>query len=63
MKFGIMVPGSVEEAIKLDKDNGNTLWQDAIRKEMTNSRHAFKLLERGEKAPVGFTEIIMPSCI
>ena len=57
MKFGIMVPGSVEEAIKLDKANGNTLWQDAIKKEMKNSRHAFKLLEKDAKAPVGFTEI------
>ena len=57
MKFGIDVPGSVEEAIKLDEKNGNTLWQDAIRKEMKNSRHAFKLLDRGDKAPVGFTEI------
>ena len=57
MKFGIEVPGTVEEAIHLDKQNGNTLWQDAIRKEMVNSRIAFKLMERHTSPPVGFKEI------
>ena len=57
MKFGIDIPGTVEQAIKLDTANGNTLWQDAIKKEMINSRVAFKLLEKGERPPVGHTEI------
>ena len=57
MKFGIEIPGTVEQAVKLDTHNGNTLWQDAIIKEMKNSRVAFKLLERGEKPPVGHKEI------
>jgi hypothetical protein len=57
MKFGIEIPGTVEQAKQLDKENGNTLWQDAITKEMKNSRVAFKLLERGEKPPVGHKEI------
>jgi hypothetical protein len=57
MKFGVMIPGTVEEAIELDRSNGNTFWQDAIKLEMTNSRVAFKLKERGEKAPVGYTQI------
>ena len=57
MKFGIEIPGTVEQAKKLDMANGNTLWQDAITKEMKNSRVAFKLLERGENPPVGFKEI------
>ena len=30
MKFGITVPGSVDEAIRLDRENGNILWQEAI---------------------------------
>ncbi len=34
IKFGIEVPRSVREALELDKKNGNTLWADAIRKEM-----------------------------
>ena len=57
MKFGIEVPGTVEEALRLDEINGNTLWRDAINKEMKNSKVAFELLGRGDKAPVGFKEI------
>ena len=57
-KFGIQVPGSVEEAKKIDEANGNTLWQDAIEKEMKNSKVAFKLLSRGENAPPGYNEIL-----
>ena len=57
MKFGLMVPGTVAEAMKLDAENGNALWHDAITLEMTNSRVAFHLLEKGEKAPVAHTEI------
>ena len=33
-KFGIQVPYSVKHALQLDKENGNTLWKDAIQKEM-----------------------------
>ena len=57
MKFGIMIPGSVEEAIELDRKNGNTLWQDSIKKEMKNSKVAFSLQPRGASIPVGSTEI------
>ena len=57
MKFGIEIPGTVEQAIALDAKNGNSLWQDAIKKEMKNARVAFSLLPRGEKPPVGYKEI------
>ena len=57
LKFGVEVPSTVEEALALDKRNGKMLWFDAIEKEMQNSRIAFKLLGRGEKAPVGYKEI------
>ena len=53
MKFGIIVPGSVNEAINLDKENGNTLWQDSIWKEINNVQVVFKLLEDKESLPVG----------
>ena len=56
-KFGIKVPNSVEEALQLDKDNGNGLWKAAIEKELGNVRVAFKLLEEGERLPVGSKEI------
>ena len=57
MKFGVQIPGTVDEAIALDTEDGNTLWQDAIKLEIKNSRVAFKLREKGEKAPVGYTQI------
>jgi hypothetical protein len=31
--------------VKLDKENDNTLRQDAVRKEMKNLRIAFKILD------------------
>jgi hypothetical protein len=40
-KFGIEVPRTVKEAYELDRKNGNTLWADAIRKEMECVRTAF----------------------
>ena len=33
-KHGIRVPKSVEEAYKIDEENGNSLWTDAIKDEM-----------------------------
>ena len=56
-KFGIKVPNTVEEALQLDTENGNNLWKAAIEKELGNVRVAFKLLEEGEKLPVGSKEI------
>jgi hypothetical protein len=50
-KFGIQVPKTCDEAVKLDKENGNTLWQDAIRKDMNNVRIAFKVLNGEEDTP------------
>ena len=41
-KFGIELPHSVEEAYKLDDENKNTYWHDAIEKEMKKVRVAFK---------------------
>ena len=52
-KFGIKVPESVDEALRLDVENGNSLWQKAIEKELGNVRIAFKLLEQGERLPAG----------
>ena len=57
MKFGIKVPATVEEARLFDAENGNTLWQDAINKEMANSRIAFEVFEEGESALIGYTQI------
>ena len=56
-KFVIKVPNSVDEALLLDKENQNTLWSDAIQKELKNVLVAFRLLEEGEQLPVGSKQI------
>ena len=53
-KYGIAIPNSVEDAIRMDKGNGNSFWQDAINKEMRNVGVAFKILEEGERPPPGY---------
>ena len=54
-KFGIRIPKSVEEAKKVDNQNGNTLWWDAICKEMRNVQPAFEVFEgTKDQLPVGY---------
>ena len=55
-KYGVQVPRTLEECIKLDNENGNLLWSNAIDKEMRNVAVAFEILEKGQKAPVGWTK-------
>jgi len=57
MKFGITVPGSVEEALNLDRRNGNDLWQKAIDKELKNVVITFKLFQYNEILLVGSKQI------
>ena len=45
------------EAIALDRTNGNTLWQDAIKKEMDACKIAFKVLNPDEQVPPGYQQI------
>ena len=53
-KFGIQIPRDVEDALQLDRENGNTLWQDSLEKEMSNMRVVFKPLKCGEQPPPGY---------
>ena len=41
-EFGVRLPHSVEEALRLDAESNTTLWHDAIMKEMKHVRLAFK---------------------
>ena len=41
-EFGIELTKTVEQALALYAKNGNTLWADAISKEIKNVRVAFK---------------------
>ena len=42
------MPNSVEDAIQIDRKNGNMLWQAALNKEMKNIDIAFKIIEKNE---------------
>jgi hypothetical protein len=57
-KFGIEVPKTVKEALALDRKNGNTLWADAIAKEMKEVDIAFNILPDGRFAPIGYQKIL-----
>jgi hypothetical protein len=59
-KLGIEVPKTVKEALELDKKNGNTIWADAIAKEMKDVCVAFKILPDGLSAPLGYQKIPCP---
>jgi len=56
-KYGIKIPHSVAEAKAIDTANGNTLWQDAIRQEMTNNRVAFEEYNGDISKLVGYKAI------
>jgi hypothetical protein len=56
-KYGIKVPKSWTQAVQFDRENGDTLWQDAIRDEMKVVRPAFEVHEGEEKDLVGYTQI------
>ena len=55
-KYGIELPTSVKHAIEIDSKNGNTLWQDALKKEMGNVCIAFDILGPNERAPPGWSK-------
>ena len=52
-KLGVGVPSNVSEARALDKENYNSLWSNAIGKEMMNIRVGFDIKVGDEKAPIG----------
>ncbi len=56
-KFGLEVPKTYDDCIRIDRENGNTLWQDAIRKEMTKVQVAFQVLNGDSEPPPTYQEI------
>jgi hypothetical protein len=50
----IEVPKSWDDCVKIYKENDNTLWQDAVRKEMKNVRIAFTILNGEESVPPSY---------
>lgn len=56
-KYGIRLPKSMQEALQLDEENGNSLWHDAIQKELKNVQIAFKFLAEDAPTPIGYKQI------
>ena len=57
-KFGIKIPKNLKEAIAFDLENGDTLWWDAICKEMRNVRPAFEVWDKSvADLPPGYQEV------
>jgi hypothetical protein len=56
-KFGIEVPKTWDDCLRLDKEADNTLWQDAVRKEMSKVRIAFQIIGDDENPPPTYQEI------
>ena len=52
-KFG----KTVEQALALDPKNSNTLWTDAIFKEMEDVRVTFEVLPDGKSVPIGHQSV------
>ena len=48
MKYGMEIPTSTTDAYDKDRENGNTVWRDAIKREMENVSVAFEILEDGK---------------
>ena len=49
-KYGIKIPRDMEHAHKIDSRNDNTMWRDALKKEMYNVGVAFEILDEGAHA-------------
>ena len=56
-KYRVVIPRDVKHAYEIDARNGNTLWRDALKKEMYNVRVAFEILDEGVHAPHGWKQV------
>ena len=56
-KYGIRIPKSIEDAKRVDAQNGDTLWQDAVREEMTKINPALEAIERSVDDYIGYQRI------
>lgn len=56
-KYGIKIPKTMKEALDLDRENGDTYWYDAIKKEMKNVRVAFEVYNGRLEDLIGYEKI------
>ena len=56
-KYGMSIPKTVKEAQDFDKENGNTMWSDAIKKEMPKIVAAVEEHKGDVQQLVGYQQI------
>jgi hypothetical protein len=60
-KYGFRVPRTYEQALRLDKKNGNSLWKDAATLELTQIDDYTTFIDKGHhtkvKPPQGYKKI------
>ena len=56
-KYGVEILKDVHHTWELDKRNGNTMWMDALAKEMFIVGIAFEVLEEKQSAPLGWSKV------
>ena len=58
-KYGIQVPHNYDDVLRIDNANGNTLWQDVLKKEMDYilEYKVFKDIGLNAAKPDGFKNI------
>ena len=56
-KYVVEIPRDVKHAHEIDARNGNTLWRDALKKEMYNVGVAFEIQDEGVHAPHGWKQV------
>ena len=62
-KYGIEILSSIKEALRLDKEGGDTLWTDSTNLEMSNVGIAFDILHDSQCAPVGWRNYLTISSL
>ena len=55
-KYGVEIPCSFEHCYQLDLKNENSLWRDALNREMNNLQVAFDILQDKRSLPPGYTK-------
>ena len=56
-KYGLEIPKNHSDCVRIDNANGDTLWQDAVKKEMKTVRPAFEVYEGDIKDLIGYQHI------
>ena len=56
-KYGLEIPKNYQDCLRIDRENNNTLWQDATRAEMKTVRPAFEVHEGEVKELIGYQRI------